>query len=704
MPISDDDLLSLTDIYISEAVKFIDEEIAEDRVKGRKYYRGDKFGNEQPGRSQVVSTDVRDAIEWTLPSLMRVFFQGDEPVSIHGVNEEDVASAKAAQAWCTHVITRMNNGFSTYLTWFKDAMMLKNGFVTAYWVEEQTVQTEQYQGLNEPDYRLLEGDKEFEIQESEEYEQMIPIRLDPSMPPLQMKAKLYDVTVKHTIPRNSIRIECLNPEEVFTLEDTIDNKQSRFWLHRPRKTLSDLREAGYEVEDDVSSEILPAETMSTVEIMEKHRHGYDPLVNEEQGAESLDIDPSMKKVYFYQMDMKIDQDDDGIAEWWRICRVGNEIVAQDRIPYPMIASLTPYPNGHMLFGDSYADIIGSFQELKTSMHRIVLDYIYYSTNPRAEIALDKWSDEFTFDDWLNNSPNSMVRVRESGAVQPILPAPLQGQVLQLLEYWENQAESRIGVTRYGKGLDADSLNKTAAGVTNIMQAASERIELIARIFAETGVKTLIHCILDLTVEYPDQARGLMARLSDGKSVPISPDNVRGNFDFEVNVGVGTGDKAQIMQALYGLFGMYEKMIQMGAGPTAQNRLVSWRNLHNLVREYVTTSGIKNVSDFTTDPEAPRAPGEAPPPPPQKDAQTVATEQQGEFLKMEAARKERELALKHQVDASQLQLDQDKLRLERYAKDRELDIKEAQTRIDARDKGVQAGIKISDATNPPRLTQ
>lgn len=704
MPISDDDLLSLTDVYISEAVKFIDEEIAEDRTKGRKYFRGDKFGNEQPGRSQVVSTDVRDAIEWTMPSLMRVFFQGDEPISIHGVDKKDVKAAKDAQAWCSHVVTRMNPGFSLYYSWFKDALMLKNGFVSAYWVEEPQVLTEQFNGLTKPDYDWLEKDEEYEVLEAEEIEEAVPIRFDPSMPPMQIKVKLFNATAKRTIKRNSIRLECLNPEDVFTLEDTIDNKQSRFWLHRPRKTLSDLREAGYEIDDEVSAEVLPAETMSTVEIMEKHRHGYDPLVNEAQGAESLDIDPSMKKVYFYQMDLKMDNDDDGIAEWWRVCRVGNEIVARDQIPYPMISSLTPYPNSHMLFGDSYADIIGSFQELKTSMHRIVLDYIYYSANPRAELAMNRWSDEFTFDDWLNNAPNSMVRVREPGAVTPIHPAPLQGQVLSLLEYWENQMESRIGVTRYAKGLDADSLNKTAAGVTNIMQAASERIELIARIFAETGVKSLVRCIIDLTVEYPEQAKDQMAKLTNGDSVPISAESLKGNFEFEVNVGVGTGDKAQIMQALFGLFGMYEKLIAMGAGPTAEHRMVSWRNLYNLVKEYVTVSGIKNVSDFTVDPEAPRQPGEAPPPPPQKDAQQIATEQQGEFLKLEAQVKQQELQLKTRIEVAKQQMEQDKLRLERYIKDRELDIKEAIALIDARDKGVTAGAKLTEAKNPPQLTQ
>ena len=34
---------------------------------------GEKFGNELPGRSQVVMTEISDAIEQILPSLMKIF-------------------------------------------------------------------------------------------------------------------------------------------------------------------------------------------------------------------------------------------------------------------------------------------------------------------------------------------------------------------------------------------------------------------------------------------------------------------------------------------------------------------------------------------------------------------------------------------------------------------------------------------------------
>lgn len=694
MPISDDDLLVLTDCHISDAVRFIDEEISDDRTKGLKYFRGDKLGNEVRGRSQVVSTDVRDAIEWTLPSLMRVFFQGEDPVIINGVTDDDAKQAKNAQRWVKHVLTRMNGGFMLYYTWFKDALMKKNGFVSAYWSTETKVYNEVFEGLTKPDYELLTADSTYEVQEVEEVTLPNSIRYSPDLPPLIAEITLYNVKAKHTIDENSLVLEGIEPEDLFVPEDTVSAKNSRFWLHRPRKTLSEIREVGYKVSDDVTEDVLPAENLSTTEIMEKHRHGYDPLRDAQGASDSTGIDPSMKKVYFYKMDIKVDLDDTGIAQWWRICRVGDEIVEKERILYPMYPSLTPYPNSHMLFGDSYADIIGAFQELKTSMHRIVLDYIYYSTNPRAELAMGTWSDEFTFDDWINNAPNSMVRVREKGTVTPIYPAPLQPQVLSLLEYWESQKEGRIGVTRYSAGLDGDSLNKTATGVTSIMQAASERIELVARIFAETGVKDLVKTILDLTVEYPEMSDPLISRLNDNEGEPLSAESVRGSFDFTITVGTGSGDRAQIMTGLLNVFQMYEKMIEWGAGPTAEKRLVSWRNLHNLVTEYIKMSGLQNTNDFTTDPEAPRRPDESPPPPPQKDAQTIATEQQGQYLQAELQHKDRELQFKAQEAQLKNELEIAKLRLQQHVKDRELDIKEADVLVEARDKGVRAGGQIS----------
>ena len=58
---------------IEEAVDYIDLSEAPDRVKASDYYQGRPFGNEEDGRSQVVSFDVRDTVALMLPQIMRTF-------------------------------------------------------------------------------------------------------------------------------------------------------------------------------------------------------------------------------------------------------------------------------------------------------------------------------------------------------------------------------------------------------------------------------------------------------------------------------------------------------------------------------------------------------------------------------------------------------------------------------------------------------
>lgn len=681
--LSDKDLVELTDFYISEAVQFIEDEISDDRIKAQEYFHAKPFGNEQKGRSQVVSTDVRDAIEWTLPTLLKIFFSSDHVIEFTPVGDEDVKPAAMLTELFDYVVTRKNAGFMIYYTWFKDALMKRNGFVTAYWVTEEHVEDASYQGLTQPEYELLKEDKNFRAYEVEEYEQLVDI---PGVGQ-GLEMMMYDVKGEYTYEDSSIKIVNIPPEELFTLGSTRSCKDSRFWLHRSYQSVSALREQGYEVPDDASGQLLAIEGMSREEIYTRHRKGYDIVEELEAMDEVSMIDPSMKNVHFYQMDVMIDMDQSGKANWWRICRVDDYIVHKESILYPMYPTLTPVPAPHQLFGDGYYELIGKFQKLKSSLHRVLLDYIYYSTNPRAELSMQKWDSEFTLDDWMNNAPNSAVRVKEPGAVNPIYPAPLNPQVFSMLEYLEGERENAVGVTRYNSGQDATSLNQTASGISSIMSAAAGRIELVARIFAETGITQLADIIKDLLIEYPEETSKMVARLSNGKVTELDADSLRGSYDYVVTVGVGNADKTQILESILALFGLWEKFIQMGAGPMSEKQLVTWENMYQGMREFVKSAGLKNVSLYTHDPAIPPA---EPPPEPPPSPQDVAAQMQAEYLKVEAEVKLREQQLNEYKVRAEVTLAQNELALKRLIETKKLELQEDKLDVDAMSKGVNDG--------------
>jgi hypothetical protein len=103
---------------------------------------------------------------------------------------------------------------------------------------------------------------------------------------------------------------------------------------------------------------------------------------------------------------------------------------------------------HRAIGRSLADLSIELQRIMTAMLRLHLDGGYFSLNARHEIDLNK-ANEHTLSDYLNNTPGFPVRVRQSGALTPLVSTKSDFNALDSLEYMATVAETRTGVTRKG---------------------------------------------------------------------------------------------------------------------------------------------------------------------------------------------------------------------------------------------------------------
>ena len=113
------------------------------------------------------------------------------------------------------------------------------------------------------------------------------------------------------------------------------------------------------------------------------------------------------------------------------------------------------------------------------------------------------------DDLLTTRPGGIVRTKQppNQVMQPLQAQPISQQAFPLLNYLDSVREARTGVSKEAQGLSPDTLNaKTATGVNALMQQTQMRSELIARVFAETGVKTLFKKIFELMVKYQDKEK------------------------------------------------------------------------------------------------------------------------------------------------------------------------------------------------------
>jgi hypothetical protein len=162
--------------------------------------------------------------------------------------------------------------------------------------------------------------------------------------------------------------------------------------------------------------------------------------------------------------------------------------------------------------------------------------------------------------------------------------------------------NRTGVNPLSSGLDADAINKTARGAVLAQNQQAQKIELIARIFAETGIKDLFKGILRLIYKY--HAKPMMIRL-DNKFVPVDPRNWDTEWDLTVTVGLGTGDKEQQLMHLQMIAALQEKMVMAG-----MSHVATTQNIYNTASKFVENAGYKHVEEFFTNPE-----GQQPPQPP-----------------------------------------------------------------------------------------
>lgn len=584
------EILAAIEVEESQAYGFLTGELQQERADALDYYNGEPFGDEEEGRSQVVLTEVSDAVEGVLPGLCKIFAGSDQVLKFEPRNGEDVAASEQETEYCNYVITQKNPWFQIFYVWAKDAMLQKVGYVKAYWEDKVDTTEETYRNLSEDEMTYIMQDETIEVIGHEQEE---AIELTPQGP---MVSVLHSIRVKRTNKYGQICIENVPPEEVLvsTRCRSPNPKDADFVEHRTQKTVSELRASGFDVPDEIADD-TPDEMYESL-----HRDLY--AENNDWHNESTD--PAMRRVWVREVYMRIDVDGDGIAELTRFVIVGKQILDQQPIEFIPFSAITPYIMPHRHIGKSIADMTMDIQLQKSKVLRNEFDSSYLALHGRHAIN----DDRVNLDDMMTSRPGGVVRVKgdPAGAIIPLNSSHAIGQGFPLLEYLDTVKENRTGVTKYNQGLDANSLNKTATGITKIMGAAQERQLLIARVFAETGVKDLFMTVHALTRLYQNKPEVIRLR---NKWVQVDPRDWVKRVDMTVSVGLGTGDKDTQLGHLQ-MIGQY---MQVLAQDPRYAPIVRPKNAYNLGAKMIENAGYKMPEEFITDPEGQGAQPQGPSP-------------------------------------------------------------------------------------------
>jgi hypothetical protein len=638
-----DDLLAAIENHETLADSF--GSVSEDRSKALDRYLGNPYGNEVEGRSQVVSRDVWDTVEWIKPQLADVFVGGDQVVSFAPKGPEDVKAAEQETEFINHVITEKNQWFTIWYNWTHDALLQKDGYVIAYWDDARDRTKEEYEGKTEDEAALILQDPTIKVTKLE-----------------QNKDGTWELEVEREEGYACAKIENVPPERVLVSHNarglSLQDPRLDFVEYWEYKTLSDLRDEGFKVDDDLSDH-----SSNTQDWEEDTRDDNNPF-RSNQGDEAS---PAAKRLKVRNVWIRYDSNDDGLTELRRVVVVGSTILSDEECDEVTLYALCPTPLPHQHTGLSMADAVMDLQQIKTALLRGSLDNVYLANNGRHAI-----NDNVNLDDMLVSRPGGIVRVR--GGNNPMdsigpLTHTTTGQVaVPIMEYVDRIAQKRTGISETMQGLNGNSLNNSLGAGTNMamVSAAQQRIKFLARIFAETGIKALFRGVHALTLKHARKPEIVQLR---NQWVEVDPRTWRKRSDLTISVGLGAGDKnAQLM--------FLEKLLQIQA-TAMQANLSSPNKIYNTLKRLTVAAGYKDPNEFWDDPATTPPKPQQPPIELQKiQAQAMADGQ------LEAARIQKEVQLKREEFALKMQELQANLQLQQSNDMRDAEREQLRAQFDA----------------------
>lgn len=565
--------------------------------------------------SDWVSRDVKTSIDWIIPQLMEVFTGPDKPVSVQARNIEKTDAAKKTEALMQYQLDTKNDYTTFCNDIWNDSLKLNYGVAKVWWKHEEEHKPMQMM-IGPDDYEIMN-----QLAAASSAGQIVIKNVK------KVKGGYYNIDFDEIhVTENYPVIERLPPSELRFTPDGANINDCKFVAHRKIVKGDYLkrkeREGLYENVDEAIKNA--GDTKYTV-YDTTHNRG---LVSERMRLDDGDL--ASKDVELYECYVDVDYNNDGIYEKLIVHTVGDskvpiKIQKNDFGRVPFFINLSER-DPEVIFNEKngFADIIEQQQDLKTAIIRQMIVNIAKCNNP--QMAFDQANvDVDALIDGEDLVPTNGI---PSSLLYPIATPPMSSATMSLVEYSQNEIESQTGSTRYNQGLDSNSLNKTASGITAIMGQSEKRLKNMARLSAENFFKKIFRFVIQLNQTYGDAEQTI--RIGD-KNVSISKDDVNIDFDLILNVGQGAGTKeARIQYIMILLNQIYPIVSQYG--------IVNENSWYVATKTLLEEMGLMNAEKSLVDPSS------------DVFKQAQAQKQQAQLAMAEAQQKAEIAAKKAVIDA------------------------------------------------------
>lgn len=604
-------------------------DLSDRRKTNLERYLGKPYGDERTGQSSVVTRQCLEAVEWALPSLMRVFASTDKVAEFRPTSKGDVQQAKIESEQLNHTIMVENPGFETMFTFIKSLLMNPTGYIKAYPKEDELSTVEEYENLLPMGLADLMQDPELEPIEQEETECLVEIQGKLTRVPA------LNIKFRRTQKFKNIVSEAVPPEELHI--DANWNKVSLdgcpYICHTTYPTRSELIERGYA---KATVDQLPAYTGANAESDEKSERQQHTIGQSHPADSSTDKSTDLIEVEEHYL--WIDTDKDGKSEYRMITTSGQYVLENEEIDDHLFIAGCAVPVPHAHVGLAWQELVEDLQKIYTTLTRQFLNNMYRVNNPRPIVGRG-----INLSDVINDIPGSPIRAKNVDQIRLEPTQSVAQNIAPAFQMLDQAKEARTGTSKSSMGLDADTLSRVANGAFYAsLDQANQRLEMLARIIAEFSIKPWflkVHKLMRSNYTSPKEME------VSGQWMTISPSEWKARKTMKMLVGLGTGNKQAQAAAVEKIIEKQAELVKAGSP------MVSPQNLYNSLTKLVTLAeGMPSPDTYFTDPE-------------KYNIQSIIPQGQGQGqggndvamkLQLELAKVERQKAqLKYQTDMAEM---------------------------------------------------
>jgi hypothetical protein len=577
------DIISRVKSMVEDAEEYRDQ-LEKDRRRAVEYYDGKMVDTpSDKGRSAVVSRDFRATVKKALPSILRTILGNDEVVEYKPVGQDDEEGSSQASDFINYVVFPESCGPEAVHDAIHDALRLRNGVLKWWWEEKKEAKVSMHSGLDEMAFTELVSPKEVEVLQHSEREEEMP---GPDGQP--MMTMVHDVKIKRMMVSRCARVAAVPLDEFLISKTALSTLDSPLVGQVTKRTRSDLVAMGYDKE-----KVFALKQTDEDDTEEQTRRNV--ALSDDEPDE-----PAMQEIDYYELYVRTDTDDDGIAELRRMCFGGDitekGMLADDECDEVQFCTVKCERKPHQWEGTGIGDDVMEIQRIKTVLLRQTLDNIYWQNNLQPVVDMDAVENP---DAVFNPSFGQPIQIKQGRNAREAVaynPVPFVAEKsFQMLEYLDNESRQRTGISDASAGLPADALqNMTAKASAMMEQAGIGQTEQIVRTIAN-DLRPMFCGLLKLIIRHQDKPRTV--RLRD-KWVEFDPRHWNASMDATVNTGLGAGTRERDMAVMMNVVTMQDTII---ARLGADNPFIKPMNVYNARVKLLESAGLRSPTLYITEP-------------------------------------------------------------------------------------------------------